>query len=96
MHHTNAERTDQAKCRMNICMTSVELDAVPADFARTLETELNAALAKNDGLRVALDELTHAVGWGLLNALTSKEIKDSYSDIAKAYNKAQRTLNSTP
>lgn len=41
---TETPRTDAAKCRMNICMTSVELDAVSADFARTLETELNQAL----------------------------------------------------
>jgi hypothetical protein len=33
-------RTDAEKCKMNICMTSVELEAVPADFARTLEREL--------------------------------------------------------
>lgn len=35
--------TDAAKCRMNICMTSVELDAVSADFARSLERRLAAA-----------------------------------------------------
>ena len=36
-------RTDAAKCKMYICMTSVELEAVPADFARTLERELAQA-----------------------------------------------------
>lgn len=37
---TATPRTDAAKCRMNISMTSVELDAVPALFACALETEL--------------------------------------------------------
>jgi hypothetical protein len=50
-------RTDAEKCKMNICMTSVELEAVPADFARTLERELAAAQAEcerlNDGLKMA-------------------------------------------
>lgn len=35
-------RTDAEKCRMGICMTSVEVDGVPAAFARTLERETYA------------------------------------------------------
>lgn len=35
------------------------------------------------------------VGWSVLSPLSAKEIKDSYSDLAKAYNKAQRLLKNT-
>lgn len=46
-------------------------------------------------LRAALENLTDAVGWGVLNALSPREIKDSYSGVAKAYNRAVRVIDQT-
>lgn len=41
----------------------------------------------------ACEELRDVVGWSVLNALSAQEIKDSYSCLVKAYNKATRALN---
>ena len=44
-------------------------------------------------LEAVLGELANCVGWNVLAACDPKEIKDSYSDLARIYNKAQRLLN---
>jgi len=46
-------------------------------------------------LEAVLDELTNCVGWNVLAALDAREIKHSYSDLAKIYNKAKRLLKQT-
>lgn len=46
-------------------------------------------------LRAVLSELADCVGGHVLNALSTEEIKDSYSELARAYNKALRLLNKT-
>ena len=66
MNDMPTPRVDVAKCRMNICMTHVELDGVPADFARTLEREIaDLARWKAEALAVEASWDCQAVGKAL-------------------------------